>query len=225
MPAIKFYSFQRFLCRTVFCTVVFIVAIGCFADNKAYAQGENGEESSRVEISITNALTMPQWSPYIVGAGIGILSWFTFLLSNKPLGVSSAFAKTAGLIEMGLQGKNRVLKKPYYQKTVPKIDWGWMLVLGILVGAFIAAAISDDFCLAWIPAKWKAEVGTSVPLRLLVAVFGGICVGFGARWGNGCTSGHGISGTLQLSLSSWIAAICFFLGGIFSAMITYHVFA
>ncbi|MDD5736170.1 MAG: YeeE/YedE thiosulfate transporter family protein [Methanothrix soehngenii] len=39
-------------------------------------------------------------------------------------------------------------------------------------------------------------------------------MGLGARWADGCTSGHGISGTLQLSLVSWIAVVCFFVSGI-----------
>jgi len=52
---------------------------------------------------------------------------------------------------------------------------------------------------------------------------GGIIMGFGARWAGGCTSGHGISGTLQLAVSSWLAAICFFAGGILTAMFIYKV--
>jgi uncharacterized membrane protein YedE/YeeE len=46
-------------------------------------------------------------------------------------------------------------------------------------------------------------------------------MGMGARWAGGCTSGHGISGTLQLSLASWVAAICFFAGGILAAGLMY----
>ena len=38
---------------------------------------------------------------------------------------------------------------------------------------------------------------------------------------DGCTSGHGISGTLQLAVSSWISAICFFMGGILTAHIIF----
>ena len=38
-------------------------------------------------------------SPYIVGIGIGILSWFSFLFSNKAIGCSTAFARTSGMIE------------------------------------------------------------------------------------------------------------------------------
>ena len=44
-------------------------------------------------------LTQATWSPYVAGAGIGILSWLAFLLSDKGIGCSTAFARTAGMIE------------------------------------------------------------------------------------------------------------------------------
>ena len=44
---------------------------------------------------------------------------------------------------------------------------------------------------------------------------------FGARLAGGCTSGHGISGTLQLSVGSWIALVCFFIGGAATAMLMF----
>ncbi|MCR3883022.1 MAG: YeeE/YedE family protein [Methanothrix sp.] len=43
----------------------------------------------------------------------------------------------------------------------------------------------------------------------------------GARWAGGCTSGHGISGTLQLAASSWVAVIAFFVGGVATAMVLF----
>ncbi len=46
-----------------------------------------------------NWLQMAQWSPYICGAGIGVLSWLTFLLSDKPIGTSTSYARTAGMVE------------------------------------------------------------------------------------------------------------------------------
>ncbi|RKZ03231.1 hypothetical protein DRQ25_17940, partial [Candidatus Fermentibacteria bacterium] len=72
---------------------------------------------------------------------------------------------------------------------------------------------------------WTAYFGDTPVLRLLVALSGGIVMGFGSRWAGGCTSGHGISGTLQWALSSWIAAICFFAGGIITALFIFEVLA
>jgi hypothetical protein len=68
-----------------------------------------------------------------------------------------------------------------------------------------------------VPPVFAEAFGTSAILRSAVALTGGLLLGLGARWAGGCTSGHGISGTLQLSLASWVAAICFFAGGIIVA--------
>lgn len=167
-------------------------------------------------------LMMDRWSPYAVGVGIGMLSWIAFLLSDKPLGCSTAFARSAGLLERLFRG-SKVNQKTYYQEFKPQIDWEWMLVAGILVGAFISALLSGQFAWNLVPDLWAAEVGAGALPRLAVALFGGFCAGFGARWAGGCTSGHGISGTLQLAVSGWIAAAGFFVGGILSAMFIYHI--
>ena len=40
-------------------------------------------------------LTEVRWSPYVVGIGIGILSWLSFLIARQPLSCSTTFARTA----------------------------------------------------------------------------------------------------------------------------------
>ena len=171
---------------------------------------------------LLDLLASPRWSPYAVGIGIGVLSWLTFLISDHPLGVSTAFARSAGMVEKKIRGPG-VAQKPYYRENEPAVDWEWMLVLGLFIGALTAALVSGTFKWEWVPAMWTAAFGSSPALRLPIALFGGICVGFGARWGGGCTSGHGISGTLQLVISSWLAAACFFIGGIGSAYLIYRI--
>jgi uncharacterized protein len=167
---------------------------------------------------------MMDWTPYIAGAGIGILSWFAFLLSDRPLGCSTAYARTSGMIERTIRG-NVVLQKPYYKKFAPQIDWEWMLVAGIVIGAFATAVILGEFAVIWVPSTFEAAFGSSAALRLAVALVGGILMGLGARWAGGCTSGHGISGTLQLAISSWVAVIVFFASGIIVAFLLYGVIA
>ncbi len=166
-------------------------------------------------------LRMATWSPYVVGAGIGLLACIAFLLSNKPLGCSTAFTRTSGMLEKLFRG-DRVQEKAYYQRFVPTIDWEWMLVVGLIVGAFTSAIISNEFQILLIPDIWAAAAGDSLLLRWIAGLVGGIILGFGARWAGGCTSGHGISGTLQLAVSSWIAACCFFIGGIVTAMLLFR---
>jgi len=167
-------------------------------------------------------LTLAQWSPYVVGVSLGLLGCLTFLLSDKPLGCSTAFARNSGLIEKLFRGP-KVLEKEYHQKFVPEVDWEWMLVLGVGIGAFFSAQLSGQFHNLWVPVKWNETFGANPFLRLIVALVGGIIMGFGARWAGGCTSGHGLSGTLQLAVSSWLALFSFFAAGIPVALFIFKV--
>ncbi len=167
-------------------------------------------------------LGMKQWSPYVAGIGIGMLSWLTFVLSDKPIGCSMAFARFSGMIERVFRGE-KTLAKPYFKRYVPEITWDVMLVIGIVIGSFASALLSEQFQLTWVPSLWAATFGSAYFPRLLVAVIGGVLMGAGARWADGCTSGHGISGTLQLAVSSWLAVACFFAGGIVAAFVIFRV--
>ena len=160
------------------------------------------------------------WNPYLVGALIGVLSMATFYFSNKPLGVSTAFARLAGLMGYLVSRKHTDSLK-FYQEKVPRIEWEVMLAFGVVLGAFFAALSGGEFIVSMVPPQWEAHFGNSVALRLSVAFVGGVIMAFGARLAGGCTSGHGISGALQLSVGSWIALACFFVGGALTAKVMY----
>ena len=173
---------------------------------------------------MTDWLAELRWSPYVVGAGIGILSWFTWLISGKPIGCSTTFSRAAGAIERLFRG-GRALDRPYYREVAPAVDWQAMLVVGIVLGAAASALLSGDLGARWIPDGWAKAFGSGIGLRAVVAFLGGIFLGFGARWADGCTSGHGISGTMQLSVASWVSAIGFFAGGIVVSQLLFRVLA
>lgn len=164
----------------------------------------------------------PAWSPYVVGALIGILACLTLLMVRKTFGASGGYATLAGMAgAMAAPGKTRKLS--YFKENPPKANWGLMLLLGLPVGAFLSAATGGELTGRWMPPMWVAHFGeNSLGLRVLFAFAGGTLMAVGARLAGGCTSGHGISGTLQLSLGSWIAVICFFIGGVATATFLYR---
>lgn len=162
-------------------------------------------------------LGIPTWSPYIVGVAIGLLVCLSLVISDRPLGCSTGFVKTCGLIERIARGKN-VENTEYYREIPPRVDWQFTILPGIVIGAFISSFTSGVFSPEWIPPLWDATFGDSITLRVGVALLGGILLGIGARWAGGCTSGHGISGNLQLSVGSMVSSACFFIGGILTAM-------
>lgn len=96
-----------------------------------------------------------------------------------------------------------------------------MLLVGLVAGAAFSAILSGDFALRFMPDIWVDQFGEGRFLRWLVAFIGGAIMGIGARWANGCTSGHALSGTMQLVVSSWIAAAGIFAGGILTAFLIF----
>ena len=123
----------------------------------------------------------PAWSPYIAGALIGVLVWLTFLLSDKPVGASTAYARVAGLIGMLFAPRHTESLK-YFQDTKPKIDWEVMFVVGAIGGAFLAAWHGSELTGEWLPPMWEARFGaSSLPLRLAITFVGGAFMAFGAR--------------------------------------------
>jgi len=171
---------------------------------------------------MVNYLLQIRWSPYAVGAGIGILSWFTFLFLKKPIGCSTAFARTSGMIGK-IFSRKAIDEKQYFKEFPPAIDWEIMFVIGIIIGAFISAYISGDFNFIAVPELWAREFGGSFVIRIIISIIGGIFLGFGARLAGGCTSGHGISGAMQMAVSSWVSAIFFFVGGGITAYLMFSI--
>ena len=166
-----------------------------------------------------NALNYPgpAWSPYVAGAGIGVLSWLTFYFSDSPIGASSFYAQVSGFIGK-LFAKRHTESLAYFKDNPPCVDWEFVFVVATIAGGSIAAVTGGEFANEWLPPMWVARFGDSIALRAVIAFGGGILMAFGARLAGGCTSGHGISGTLQLNVASWIAVVCFFIGGIAVAM-------
>ena len=163
----------------------------------------------------------PAWSPYLVGALLGVLSWLTFYFSDKSIGASSFYATLAGMIGK-LVAKKHTESLAYYKNNPPAVNWEFAFVIAAVGGAFLAALSGGENSGQWLPPMWETRFGEgTVELRAAVAIFGGILMAFGARLAGGCTSGHGISGTLQLSVGSWIAVGCFFIGGIAVAMLLF----
>lgn len=155
----------------------------------------------------------PAWSPYIVGAAIGVLSWLTFYFSDEPIGASSFYAHLAGFLGKVVTPRH-TKSRAYFKDNPPRVDWKFVFVVAVITGGAIAALTGGEFANEWLSPMWVARFGDSIALRAMIAFGGGMLMAFGARLAGGCTSGHGISGTLQLNLASWISLICFFIGGV-----------
>lgn len=63
-----------------------------------------------------------------------------------------------------------------------------------------------------------------MPTSWLLIVAAGVLVGFGARYGGGCTSGHGVCGVARLSVRSIVATGVFMFSAIVVVAIMRHGF-
>jgi uncharacterized membrane protein YedE/YeeE len=131
----------------------------------------------------------------LIGAGVALLFVATGLIG----GMSSFFSAVWSWVS----------RAPFFheEKLVASRRWRLVYAIGLVAGAALFVMLGG------------APTRTSVPAwRLLV---GGLLVGFGARLGGGCTSGHGICGLASLQAPS-LAAVLTFLA---TAMATAHLVA
>jgi threonine/homoserine/homoserine lactone efflux protein len=128
-------------------------------------------------------LRKESWSPYVGGALIGLLSWIAFL-TVAPLGASTSYVRTSGMIEK-LFAPDYVKQLPYFIKEAPIIDWQWMFVIGVLIGAFLSAWVSRTTSKRFVPVMWEERFGTGRLKRWVSAFSGGVILMFGARMADG----------------------------------------
>lgn len=166
------------------------------------------------------------WNPYLAGALVGLLAIASvyatteWLGRTSYLGASTTFVRAAGLIERTV-APERVAANEYFVKEKVRVDWQFMLVLGIMLGAFISSKTDRSFKLESVPPLWEKRFGPSIGKRAAGAFLGGIVAMVGARMADGCPSGHGLSGMMQLSVSAYVALAMFFCFGVIVAALAY----
>jgi uncharacterized protein len=139
-------------------------------------------------------------SPYLIGAAIGLLNIVAFVAFRKGIGVSGAYESSAALVARRVAPDiTRVNDYVKARKEPPAFNWESFLVLGTILGGMLArrtmrgnTSASDERTVAD-PARSR-----------LASAAGGAMLMFGARMADGCTSGHGLSGTAQGAGSSWL---------------------
>lgn len=157
---------------------------------------------------------LPWWAG---GLGIGLVLTIAVGLV-QPIGVSTQYVVFDGLL-LGRLVPDVVADNAYLAETAGHwtlATYEFFFVLGIPLGAFLAAWATNRFTTRLVPSEWAQRFGAKPGRRLIGSCFGGFLLLFGARFGGGCTSGHMISGISQLAVSSFI-----FSGALFvSALVT-----
>jgi uncharacterized membrane protein YedE/YeeE len=160
------------------------------------------------------------WSPYAAGIVIGLLQIPAFLIIETALGASSSYVTVGGLLASWIDPS--ILEIDYVARHVAATAKNWWqvaLVGGVAVGAFLSARLSGARRKPISPI-WTRALGSASPAkRYAVAFIAGVLMLLGARIADGCTSGHGLSGTAQLAVGSIVAVLAMFAGGIGTALL------
>ena len=141
-------------------------------------------------MNLINTLFPLGWAHYLLGGlciGTGVA--FLYLFNGWVGGMSTVFSSSWSLLS----------KRVFFQQARFTNSRHWRLVyaLGVVLGALV-----------WRFALNSGQAQqTSIPVWQLLV--GGFLVGYGARLGNGCTSGHGICGLGSLQLPSLGAVLTF----------------
>jgi uncharacterized membrane protein YedE/YeeE len=169
------------------------------------------------------------WPWYIAGPLIGLTVPTLLILGNKAFGISSSLRHICAICVP--------TKIPFFQYDWKSEIWNLFFVAGIFLGAIIATLLLDDPNPIVVHPALSQELKTYgienyqsiIPLDLFnweslltikgffLIVVGGFMVGFGTRYGEGCTSGHAIMGLSTLQWPSLVATISFMIGGLLMA--------
>lgn len=160
-------------------------------------------------------------TPYLVGVGLGVLSWIAFALARDPLGITTALARVGQPVAALALGAEAAARNSYWRPAPFAWDYGVLFLIGVLAGSFAAALMFGRFRFEAVPRFWRERFGGSALKRFAAAFLAGALLMYGARLAGGCTSGHGLSGGLQLAASSWLFLIVIFASGIAASALLY----
>ncbi len=140
------------------------------------------------------------------------INWLEFtpgpaLLGGVILGLAAAlYVHLHGRI-LGISG---IISGLFTPKS-GDVSWRLSVILGLLSAPLWAAVLFEMHPIQVIDASWAA------------IVVAGLLVGFGAVYGSGCTSGHGICGLSSLSPRSMVATLSFMLAGFITVFVIRHM--
>lgn len=141
------------------------------------------------------------------GIGLAILDSIVFLtgVSDRPIGASTTYPYVGDVVA-GLT------QNDYFTGIQKPGNWELIFLAGAFLSGIVISLIRKDFKIQLIYSGWSKTEGNSSVKRIVWAFTGGFILLFGARMAGGCTSGHVISGGMQVAASSLLFGAFMFAG-------------
>ncbi|WP_312098252.1 YeeE/YedE thiosulfate transporter family protein [Corynebacterium dentalis] len=133
---------------------------------------------------LAHLLAEKPWHFYSTALIVGLLGVIAWPLSaatgrDSGLGITTPTSDTLRFLVSG---------------DSERLNWGTLLVLGLLAGSFVAAKVSGEF-----------RVRVPDATQSVRSVFGGLMMGVGASLAGGCTVGNGMVQTSLFGYQGWVA--------------------
>ncbi|MBN1650716.1 MAG: YeeE/YedE family protein [Bacteroidales bacterium] len=153
---------------------------------------------------------------FYAGIGLALLNAIIFLggVSNRPIGASTSYPYLADLM-------TSTTTNDYFAKIQKPGNWELIFLAGAFVAGLVFSLLKKEFSFILIHDNWKKYKGTSSINRIIWSFVGGFILIIGARMAGGCTSGHIISGGMQLAISSLLFMVFVFAGLLITGKIFY----
>lgn len=150
------------------------------------------------------------------GIMLAVLDSVVFLssTSGRPIGASTSYPYLADLL-------TGVKQNPYFLQIEKSGSWELVFLTGAFLAGLIISLLKRDFKLTLIHSNWERYKGRSKMKRIIWSLAGGFILIFGARMAGGCTSGHVISGGMQIAISSLTFALFVFAGLLLTGRLFY----
>lgn len=123
-------------------------------------------------------------NPYLAGALTGLLIVLSAYFTGNFFGASSTFVRAAGMTER-IFSPGHVDQLGYFARYVPHVDWQWLFLAGVALGALGSALLSRDFAWRGVPGMWESRFGPGRARRAAAAFAGGFVILVGARIAGG----------------------------------------
>lgn len=141
------------------------------------------------------------------GIGLALLNVIVFstFVANRPIGASTAFPYMGDFL-------THLIHNDYFNKIMVPGNWEMIFLLGAFISGLVLSLLRKEFKIKLMHENWIKYKGSSSQKRIMWSFVGGFILIFGARMAGGCTSGHILSGGMQLAWSSLTFAIFVFAG-------------
>ncbi len=154
----------------------------------------------------TGSLITGPWSPWLGAVALAAVGILTFMVLNRPWGITQAFGFWGAKVADGIgvpretwimaPWSDAALSRSVFNHATSVMDFG------IVLGAMFAASLAGK----WAPV-WRLSFSD-----ISTAVVGGLLMGYGARLAYGCNIGAYLGGLVSGSLHAWVWAAAAFAG-------------